>query len=334
MDRYLDFDPLHREDGPRLACPFRPAIHPHVIRAHRRTLDWSVKMGLVRREELRFVSLQARLFAWLAARTCASATSAQLELVSDWLAFLHFHDELLEDGAAAVADPRELRRTEERIVEALRGKFDPPLASHPLIRAAADIGQRAREHADAGWLDRIANDMQRYLRGVRWERRLRHQSQSPDLATCLHLRSLTSAVSVCMDFTGLRVDGQRADLGRDPLLRRLELMANSYIGWVNDIYGLDEHLRESKGSNLVSVLAREEGLSMGQAIDRAIEICNAELHAFLALRSRVEAIGPSGSAGYVAALQRWMRGSLDWHAESHRLQRARGLESASFLPAA
>lgn len=60
-------------------------------------------------------------------------------------------------------------------------------------------------------------------------------------------------------------------------------MANNYISWVNDIYGVDKERVEGTTANLVLVLRHEQALSWDDAIERAIEQCNAELRAFRSL---------------------------------------------------
>jgi hypothetical protein len=59
-------------------------------------------------------------------------------------------------------------------------------------------------------------------------------------------------------------------------------------------------------------------------LDRAIEMCNAELEAFLALEHLLVQLADADCRDYVAALKAWMRGNLDWYSETMRYSRLDG----------
>ena len=128
----------------------------------------------------------------------------------------------------------------------------------------------------------------------------------------------------CFDFAGMYIEGGRDDFADNVLVGQLEVMANNYICWVNDIYGVDKEIAEDTTSNIVIVLAHEHGLDWAAALGRAIEMCNAELQAFLEL----ERLAASCRA-YVEALESWMRGNLDWYAETKRYAAGQRPASAS-----
>ena len=321
----LDFEPMSGRPGrARLTCPLEPAIHGEVEAAHRHTLSWAVELGLVHPSGTKFARFDGARFTWLAARAYPTVTLTQLELISDWITFLFFYDDMCDTQEAAEADYLDrLVAAENRLIEIGHGAA-VEAGDTPLDRALADIRQRTAALAGEAWLLRLAAHIQEYIEGVRWERILRLQSRVPSLATYSKLRLLISAVFPCFDFAGLCIDGRRTDFAANVHVQQLEVMANNYICWVNDIYGVDKELSEATTSNLVIVLANEYDLSWGEALDRAIEMCNAELAAFLELEAALGQLSDTDCRSYVAALKAWMRGNLDWYSETMRYGMAGG----------
>ena len=154
--------------------------------------------------------------------------------------------------------------------------------------------------------------------GCRWERRLRARGQAPSLATYDRLRPLISAVPPCFDLAAMCIDGLDPEFANDALVKQLELMANNHISWVNDIYGLEKELYDETTSNLVMIVAREQGLHWGEAMQVCIERCNAEMRAFNELMAIVELGANEAQRAYLDALVSWMRGGIDWYSDTKR----------------
>jgi 5-epi-alpha-selinene synthase len=242
----------------------------------------------------------------------------QLELISDWITFLFFYDDMCDTQEATNRDYLErLVDAENRLIEI---GFGAPIQASdtPLDRSLANIRDRAGDYAGEAWLERLGGHIQEYIEGCRWERIIRLQGQVPSLATYSKLRLLISAVFPCFDFAGMCIDGARTDFADNVLVQQLEVMANNYICWVNDIYGVDKEIGENTTSNIVIVLAHQFDLDWDAALDRAIEMCNAELEAFLALERQLSQLADTDCREYIEALKAWMRGNLDWYSETKR----------------
>lgn len=334
MQRFLDFDPTTRQSGPRLGCPIPPAIHPDVVAAGPASIAWALRMGLTAEGTPRFAVLERARFAWLAARCYPRVSRSQLQIMADLVTFLFFYDDLV-DAPEGCDDHRGghrgdawRERVEDRIVAALR---DPtcaegdPAFDEPHCRAILDIRRRLAVMLHPGWLRRVADDMELYFQGVRWERAHERRHEVVSLATYRHLRPMISACNLCFDLAGAFACPDDPSLGRDPLVRELERIANNHVSWVNDIFSLDRELAHGQSANVVVALARSEGLAMRQALDRAIEVTNEELATFVQLEARLDELGMGHADPYVAALATWMRGSLDWHAQSDRYRRSSAL---------
>jgi 5-epi-alpha-selinene synthase len=307
-----------------LECELAPAINDHVEDAHAHTLGWAVEMGLVHPQGTKFDRFNAARFTWLAARSYPNVRREELELISDWITFLFFYDDMCDTQEATNSDYLErLVVAENRLIAIAHGAMLCDRDT-PLDRALANIRARAIAFVDEAWLDRLGAHIEEYIEGCRWERVIRLQGQVPSLATYSKLRLLISAVFPCFDFAGMCVDGTRTDFADNVLVQQLEVMANNYICWVNDIYGVDKEIGENTTSNLVIVLAHQFGLDWDQALDRAIEMCNAELEAFLSLERLLVRVHDTDCHAYVAALKAWMRGNLDWYSETMRYGRHDG----------
>jgi 5-epi-alpha-selinene synthase len=317
--KVLDFDPMDpRRARPLLDCSLVPAINEHVTAAHAHTERWVVQRGLVHPDDRTFDGWAAARFAWLGARAYPTVSREQLELISDWLSFLFFYDDMCDTHEIGEPDYRaELGILEDRLVCIAAGS-QPHAADAPLTLALQDICDRLARHLAPAWLDRFAHHLQEYIEGVRWERALRLDGGIPNIGTYSRLRLLNSAVFPCLDIAGMFIDPTDPSFVEGVYVQQLEVMANDYISWVNDIYGIDKEIREQTTANLVVVLRNQDALAWPDAVDSAIDRCNAEHEAFCSLRELVLEHTDARVHAYVHALESWMRGNLDWYAETRR----------------
>ncbi len=314
----LDFEPtVGRGERPHLMCPIRSRLNPHVRAAHTHTLKWACRMGLVDVQGQMYGQFSQARFSWLAGRAYPNVDAGRLGLMSDWITFLFFYDDMCDTEEAIDGEySSKLFAAEDRLIAIGLGASIE--GGSPLDRALADIRDRAASIGSSEWIARLGRHVHDYIEGVRWERMLRFKGRVPTLATYTKLRLLNSAVYPCLDFAGMCVNGLRMDFATNIHVQQLEVMANNHICWVNDIYGLDKELSEHTTSNVIIVLTNEFGLSWGQAIDRAIVMCNAELDAFTELKESMIDLENPNCRAYVEALESWMRGNLDWYSETMR----------------
>lgn len=311
----------------RLRCPIFPAIHPAVEAARRHTLDWALAHGLTRPDADRHRILRELLASALPARCWPSSTLEQLQLASDWIAFLSFYQHAVETAEIRDAETlSQLSAAEDRIVALLEGAR--PAAADPsrgvwgaLVDAAADLRRRLAAQAPGrAWFRRFAGHSARYFEGVRWERLLDLEDPVPDLTAFHHRRSLGSAVYSCFDLAALFIPELEPAALEGSGVRTLEEMAANYVNWVDDLFNFDREMAEGKKANLVLILQEKLGLSVGEARDEMIDMCNREIDAFF--EAAIE-LGPLGEMGpgvgaYVGALEAWMRGNLDSYGISRR----------------
>ena len=312
-------------------CPRPSAIHPQVETVADRGLSWALRSRLLTEDDPRAERLRAARIAWLTSLAQPTADLEALQLATDWHTWLFFHDDLC-DASAVGREPRRQQVLDEMLTRALR---DGDLASpHPLARSLVDVRRRLERRAGEAWSQRFAAHVESYFRGNLWEAVNRQRLRVPDLATYVAMRRVTGAVDSCFDLVfagaGFAAD---SELLADPGCRRLARMANRHICWINDVFGLEKELQEGNVNNLVLVLRHHERIGARQAIHRALAMCDAEMRRFLDLESRLRQSGAFAVEDfdrYGRLLRSWMRGHVDWDAETGRY--SGDLEEISLRP--
>ncbi|CAB9506669.1 Terpene synthase family, metal binding domain [Seminavis robusta] len=328
----LDFEPTQpRSDGrPHLTCDnvIEADINEHVEEAHEHALEWALQIGLVRKDTKKFKKFAAARFTWLAARAYPTVGLEELKLISDWIAFLFFYDDLC-DTTESVEDGNihQLAAAEDRLIAIVANHGHNNQESPndgPIHHSLISICDRAAMMGGGIWLKRLAFHLEEYIQGCRWERVLRLQGKTPSIASYSKLRLIISAVHPCFDFAGLCIDPSKTDFAENPLVQKLEMMANNHICWVNDVYGVDKEIKEETTSNIVVVIAHENGLPWKEALDRSIIMCNKEAEAFVELEECILTLGTvdDNTKAYIHALKTWMRGNFDWYSETGRYKAA------------
>lgn len=308
---------------PPLDWPAWPAaLNDQVEQAHAHTLTWAITFQLVQPQSKQLARLNKARLAWVAARLNPDFTLDQLTLFTDWLTWLTCYDDLC-DGDDLGRDPAAWGALIQRLMAIVHNEHQP--APTDLFACAlVDLCRRLRQQTSACWLERFARDLKQAFQANRWEAAVRASGAPPDLATYTRMRQLTSAMAPYLDLMAIcmGVDPQAAWLDH-AYLKQLEWLAGNHICWVNDLFGLAKELKENNQHNLVLVLQHEHQLSLQAAVDQVVALCNAEMKAFLAL-AKLFASEEEGQAAdcqrYIQRLQTWMRGNLDWYAETERYQ--------------
>ena len=100
-------------------------------------------------------------------------------------------------------------------------------------------------------------------------------------------------------------------------------MACAIVGYDNDIASYyKEHKRSDSKLDLVDVIAHERGQSPDAALPEAIAFRDAVLQLYLRLNRQVEPAVSAETRRYLRGLSAWIRGNLDWSAQSARYRRS------------
>ena len=190
------------------------------------------------------------------------------------------------------------------------------------VKALQDIRQRLIQKTSKEWVERFAHDVDQQLQGYIWEATNRLENITPDLSTYVKLRPYPLVIFPCLDLTWISKDiPANAKFLRHIYVQNMAVMASNYVGWTNDILGVNRELDEGNPHNIVLVLQQEYNLSLQDAVQQAVQMCNAEMKAFLNLESHLPSFGEADDASlkdYINGLRSWMGGHFVWYSETRR----------------
>ena len=313
---------------PELDYPFGSAISEHADEVHRGTVAWAWRFGLLPGDRaLRL--FDATGLGRLVARTHPDSPPEDLRLISDWYAWLFLQDDM-RDETEVSKRPGELSEVDARFLELLEGATlaDTDI---PLARALHELGERLRgclrEKALSDvWMRRLVRAVGEHLEATLWEAANRARSVAPDPETYIRMRPLTGGLSIVTELVEI-VEGAHlpTEVREHPVVQRMTGASHNVVCWANDVLSLSKELARGEVNNLVVVLRDADGIPLQEAVDRAAEMHDAEVRAFVDLSGRLPIFGPTIDANlgrYVSALRARMRGVLDWSHESERYRAA------------
>ena len=311
---------------PELFCPFPSVVNPYAEAVQQHTLDWLQHNELVKGKAA-YERVFAANFGGLAARFHPDAPRNELQLVSDWYAWMFFQDDLRDESEIG-KHPDQLAAMDARFLEILKGK-EPMDRDGALGLALWDLQRRLRARVTVTWMRRFIRSVAEYFDATVWEATNRARGTTPDVVTYIRVRPLTSGLKIDTQFIeishGIHLP---SEVRADPVVSRLTLASNNAVCWANDIISLDKEIKRGDVHNLVLVLQSTEHLTLQQAIDRAGQMHDAEVGSFIELEPRLPSFGrgiDTNLQRYIAVLRARMRGHLEWSYASGRYQPA-GLE--------
>jgi len=313
---------------PKLYCPFPSAVNKHAESLHQHTIEWVRKFNLIS-DEAAYQRFCKSKFALMNAYTYPDATFTEVKLLSDWHVWLFILDDQL-DEADIGKKPELLAAFNTQLLNVLKG-VDTAQQIGSLGAALEDIRQRMIQRKPSGFLmNRFIHSMEESLTAAVWEAKNRVRATIPDVATYIKMRAATSGFPSILALMSIT---RQIELPPEVLnhedIQHLALMANNVICWANDIISFDKEMRAGDVHNLALTLQHEHQCTLQEAIQRAAELHDNEVRAFIKLETNL----PSFSFGkdvdyqlkrYVSSLRSWIRGSLTWHYMSGRYKLAEG----------
>ncbi|MFB2980360.1 hypothetical protein [Microseira sp. BLCC-F43] len=311
---------IRRSDIPEFYCPIEVRLNEHTDKAEKNSWEWVRKFGLVPEGGVEYRALQAEKAAWLVGYTNPDAAADDLYLISDFMTWICIYDDL-SDAANLGKHPDKLSILHQRLVDVLNGA-DVSGQDDNLTQALQDICQRLIQRTSCEWVERFARDVEQQLQGFVWESTNRLAGITPDLSSYVKLRPYSLTIFPNLDLTWVSQDiPANAKFLRHIYVQQMTVMVCNHIGWTNDVLGINRELREENPHNIVLVLQQEYNLSLQDAVKRAVEMCNAEVKAFLNLESRLPSFGETEDISlkrYIDGLRSWIRGHLNWCSETAR----------------
>lgn len=312
---------------PELYCPFPAALSKYAEAAERDAEQWAGRIGLGGGADR--LNLAGNAVGHLSGYVHPWASSEDVAIGARWVTWLFAYDDALVERVRqdSQVDMRAIGSLQSRVLAAASGRSNA-VDDQPLLAAIRDIRSvllRRHPHWEPG---QFVSDLTDFLHSNRWEIANSLRGSPPRLGGYLHMRRHTSSYYPCYRISGALADIRLpAEVRGHVAVRQLEIMANNYGSWLNDLYSFESEHAEGTVHNLVQVLRREYGGSVQDAVDRAAEMCRTEIESYVEMKSRLAEIGldADGELGrYLRhVLEPWMRGILDWHKMTPRYRRHR-----------
>ncbi|HET9171657.1 MAG TPA: hypothetical protein VFN97_19610 [Actinospica sp.] len=302
---------------PRLAVPFGTDLHPATETARVATERWARDCGLTARPELR-ARLHATAPARLAGRVAPYATLDGLLLSSAWAAWLFLFDDEYCDESDIGSDPAAITEVTVWLLSALEtGESDP---GDVFGGALADLGVRLRKLTGPVQWGRFVQAVTAYFYALVWEASCRRHGTLAPLGEYVRMRRHSGAVATCLalieTINGFELDDRA---WYDPSVRAASDAVADIICWSNDIVSYRKE--ESQAADVLSlptVLARQNGLTEQQALDRCAAMLDRRIAEYYAYERPLLASGNPGLIRFASDLRHWIAGNLEWSYETGR----------------
>lgn len=321
---------------PSFYMPYKARVNAHLERARRHCVDWSGEMGFY----LALPGLPplwtaekvaAYDFAECAARIHPDCSAEALDTTSAWLTWGTYGDDLFPVVYGARRDLAGAKHQNDRL--SLFMPLDcvsapPPLT--PLERGLADLWQRTAAPLSLADRENFRKGVEDMTESWLWELMNEAERRVPDPVDYIEMRRRTFGSDLTLNLA-------RVTTGRDlpPALfrarafRSLEDAAQDYACFLNDVFSYQKEIEfEGELHNIVLVLEHFLDIDRDAAVVVANDLMTSRMQQFEHLLAHdipaladdlgLDEAARKGLDVYVAGLQDWMAGILDWHVLTRR----------------
>ncbi len=301
---------------PRLSTPFAPeAINPYYAEAQRQTLDWVRYYDLIKTNAA-FKKFEAGQFWNLAALAYPTASRQQLQLISNWMAWLFIQDDHFDEARVG----RQSRRLQHYVEAALSLLRQPRMATPrddgALLAGLSDLWGRMREMMPPDLAARFIMSFETYTTGCLWELENRAFSYTPTENEYIAVRRDTSGFRPCALLIEMCLPEALPALVREhPVMRKMQDMTNDVLSWTNDLFSFEKESKRGDTHNLVILLCKHQNLTLQTAVDVVGQRIETAIDQFKELETALPALNPEGDAlvkSYLSGLKAWMNANLAW----------------------
>ena len=299
--------------------PIPSRRNPHAVAAVGHVNTWVAQQHLVVRDAAR-KRFERADFGTFAALVYPTADATRLNLAADWFAwFFHLDDQL--DGGAVGRAPEQLAALMTTILDVVS---DRPVApdSPAIVRALADLWRRTTPVTGRIWRRRFIDHARRCALAALWEADNRVRRVVPADAEYVAARRHTGAIYPCMDLIEIVERTELPDeIHTSDLFTRTLDAACDVVCWTNDVFSVDKEAALGEYHNLVFLHEHWDETNRATALATTTARIVARLREFMTLQPQVLDRWPdhvNELSGYLAGMRSWMRGNLDWSAETRR----------------
>ncbi|HZD72412.1 MAG TPA: hypothetical protein VE776_00730 [Actinomycetota bacterium] len=297
-------------------CPIPTALNRHADTGDQYAFEWARRVGLMADEDT--YGVEAARLGYLAGYAHPSVSWEGLKIAIEWLDWLMVYDDAMFDKRANVTKLDRIRilQFHRDVLDILRGAPVPDGAP-PLYRGMGELRRSIVEFSPTWDMSRFVDNFARYLQSNLWEATNIWRGQPPAPSTYTAMRRHTGCLFPTYELSA--VLGRirlTPEVGQHVALHQLEIMANNYTCWLNDVYSFERERDDGQVNNLVAVLQHEYRCGFQEAADRAVEMCRVEMKSYLELKDRLPDLGievDDTLREYLTVLEAWMRALYDWH---------------------
>ena len=178
----------------------------------------------------------------------------------------------------------------------------------PLHHGLVDLVRKGQV-IDERWRERFANSLEKYFRGCLMEFNYRHEGKVLGLKDYRYLREHSIGVYPLLDLIEEQTIkiGSLVDFRENATFAEFDKMICLLCAWVNDLYSMPKELHAEDPINLVLVIQREDGCSLPEAFERALQVIYEDYERALAFQAEILR---STNNSFLA--QRYMELALCW----------------------
>ncbi|KAI0635720.1 terpenoid synthase [Trametes polyzona] len=296
-------------------CPFEDATNPHYVQCAEESSAWVKSYNIFSERKLAFLMQGSSEL--LVSHAYPYAPYEQFRACCDFVNLLFVVDEVSDDQTG-----KDARRTGEVFLNTMRyPDWDDGSA---LAKMTREFKQRLLAHTGPNAYRRFLMHCDDYVNAVAREAEYRERGEVLDMAAFETLRRENSAIRVCFGLFEFALGIDLPDaVFRDEHFMTLYWAAADMVCWSNDVYSYNmEQAKGHTGNNIVTVLMRAKNIGLQDAADFVGEHFAVLMSRFVAAKKALPSFGAPGLddavAKYVAALEHWVVGNLEWSFESQR----------------
>nr|BAP82225.1 terpene synthase [Streptomyces sp. ND90] len=323
---------------PEFDLPFTTTLSPHLDRARREVVDWSLRTGLLQPQpgvpasHIWDAHKLARFdFALCAAGMHPDATAEQLDLDACWLTWGTYGDDYYPVVFGRSRDLLGAKVCTDRLTlfMPLDGSPPPPPAN-ALERGLADLWARTTRPMDAAGRATLRRSLVEMTDSWLWELANQAQHRVPEPVDYIEMRRHTFGADFTMSLSrlahGRRIPREVLDSGP---LRTLEHAAADYAALMNDVFSYQKEIEyEGELHNAVLVVQSFFDCDHPTALHIVDDLMRSRLSQFqhvvahelpvLCAELGLAAAARGALDDYVQELRNWLAGIYVWHRDCRR----------------
>ncbi|OIK06200.1 germacradienol/geosmin synthase Cyc2 [Streptomyces monashensis] len=311
---------------PDFHMPYELSLSPHRESARDNLVAWSHRMGMLAEGVWDEDRLTAFDFALAAAGIDPDATPEALDLSAQWLAWGTYADDYYPLVFGHRRDLAGARLSTARLSECMPVEGEPAVTpAGGMERGLADLWTRTTAGMDADQRQALKASVDVMTESWVWELSNRLQNRVPDPVDYLEMRRATFGADLTLN---LARSGHGPaippEVHRSGPVRSLENAAVDYACLLNDIFSYQKEIEyEGDIHNAILVVQNFFGVDYPTALRVVHDLTTQRMQQFEHVIARelpvlhddfaLSAEARAAMDAYVADLQNWLAGILNWH---------------------